>query len=141
MSVTPNLCCDETKNRGTYTHVTVCSVSSGVKLSPTSPSPQAYTVQIRQGYKTPLKAEHPYSGVGWFRVITFDHVFLKFLCNSTLKYFKLYFPLRTSMEVKGMVSEDLGPQSLWLMCILVLSVIFSASPPISSSKQPLVLSL
>ena len=23
MSVTPNLCCDETKNRGTYTHVTV----------------------------------------------------------------------------------------------------------------------
>ena len=23
MSVTPNLCCDETKNRGTYTHVTL----------------------------------------------------------------------------------------------------------------------
>ena len=23
MSVTPNLCCDETKNRGTYTRVTV----------------------------------------------------------------------------------------------------------------------
>ena len=23
MSVAPNLCCDETKNRGTYTHVTI----------------------------------------------------------------------------------------------------------------------
>ena len=70
----------------------ICSVSSGVKLSPTSPSPRAYTVEIRQGYKNPLKAEN--SGIGWFRMITFD-VFLKFLCNPTLKYFKSYFPLRT----------------------------------------------
>lgn len=97
----------------------------------------------KQGYKNPLKAENPYSGIGWFRMITFD-VFLKFLCNPTLKYFKSYFPLRTSMEVKDIVSEDLGPQSLWLMCVLVLSITFSASPPILymmySSKQPPVLS-
>ena len=28
MSVTPNLCCDETKNRGTYTHMTICFFST-----------------------------------------------------------------------------------------------------------------
>ena len=27
MSVTPNLCCDETKNQGTYTHVTVLNTT------------------------------------------------------------------------------------------------------------------
>ena len=36
MSVAPNLCCDETKNRGTYTHVTFMVPWLGFNLAETT---------------------------------------------------------------------------------------------------------
>ena len=63
MSVTPNLCCDKTKNRGTYTRVTVGSPGSP-RNSQESSTPQFKASILQCSAFFIVQLSHPYMATG-----------------------------------------------------------------------------